>query len=182
MFGTSASAAETIAFIALSGVMATAVVSLLVGILNTYSTSKERKWKKDQWVLDKKKEAYFMCLTYLYESRIMTHESVTGGHLYIRDEHFDDRIASLRYVVPWLTIAASYSPGIARLELEKVRNELHGLIQEAQTTDPAEVHLFSYTTGAQFHTLARADHGLSECVEKAMRVVVECAKTELLKV
>lgn len=110
----------------------------------------------------------------------MTYES-NGGYMYIEDKHFNDRMASLQYVVPWLTIAASYSPGMARLELERIRNELHNLIQEVQTTDPVEELLFSYSTGAQWSTLVRPDQGLSKCVEKAMKVVTECAKTELLK-
>jgi hypothetical protein len=170
---------ETVAYYALIGVLISSIVALLVGILTSVYNARNLTWKKEQWLKDKKEIAYFECLKCLHESRIFTYHGLDGQG-YIGSQHFNDRMASLKFAVPWLTMVAGYSPGISRTQLEQIRDELHGLIRKVQTADSRRVEIIE-SDGTVPTIEARLDEGLSEGLENAMRVVTECAKTELLK-
>ncbi|MGO9572647.1 MAG: hypothetical protein ACLP5H_34460 [Desulfomonilaceae bacterium] len=170
---------EAVAYYALIGVLASSLVAVLIGLLTSIYNARNLNWKKEQWLKDKKETAYFECLKCPYESRIFTYEGLDGQR-YIGDRHFNDRIASLKLAVPWLTMVAGYSPGISRTQLEQIRDELHELIRKVQTADSRLIEIME-SDGTVPTIEARLDEGLSEALEKAMSVVAECAKTELLK-
>lgn len=172
-------ASLTVAYYALIGVLISAGVALLVGAITNVYNFWHLSWKKEQWIKDKKETAYFGCLKCLHESRIITGTN-EEGQIYIEKWFFDGRMDTLKFAVPWLTMIASYSPGITRLEIEKVRDELDGLIKKVQDS---EVILVPVTKpdGTRPMIDAKLDQGLAAAVEKAMKVVTEYSKTELLK-
>lgn len=178
MFSDSWSIELKVAAFALGGVVLTAAVSLIVGIVTSISHRLDRKWQKEQWLMDQKESVYLSCLKCLHESTILTITDRDGGRG-IEKDHFLGRMQSLQYALPWMTMAMSYSTGCSGIRIKAVRDELDKSINRVQAVrlQMSVNQQDGSETGADVYP----DKGLSEAVENAIKVVTDCATQELMR-
>ena len=179
-----------IAYVALLGVLISAIVTLVNGIwTNNYNTG-NLMWQKEQWIKNKKQEVFFGCLKCLGESMplpIDEHEGPVSAweqdtdpkEIYIDNERFLGIMQSLQYLGSWLTMVEAYCSNDGNaLRVKLVRKEflkcLNLVLNEAIFT------IGSQPQGAGRKRYVRPDHGLSKAHQDAYECVMELSSVELL--
>jgi|GEM_PF-5971612 hypothetical protein len=183
--------ASYVAYVALIGVLISAIVSLVNGIWTSRYNARNLMWQKEQWTKNKKQEAFFGCLKCLGESMpLPIHEDQhpvsvvdqkygTPREIYIDNDRFLGLMQSFQYVGSWLTIVEAYcSNDENALRVSRARDKflssLNQVLHEEMTNIKARPE------GAGEKRYVRRDCGLSKAHKDAYECVMELASSELL--
>jgi len=128
-----ATTATYVAYVALAGVLISAVVSFINGIwTNRYNTG-NLAWQQEQWIKNKKQEVFFGCLKCLGESMplpidgdhrpVSIRQAGSGQESYIDNQRFLGMMQSLQYAGSWLTMVEGYCSSNTNAKGVKDRRE-----------------------------------------------------------
>jgi hypothetical protein len=172
--------------VALIGVFATAVVTLISIILTNCHNRRNLNWQKEQWLKDNKKQVFLECLTCLSSSKPLpfTQQGIPydkyvhgDDYLYIDNDRFLGIMDSLKRAVPLLTLAEGYcSDDGDALETKPVREKLKECIDDVLCRGHSRIPI-----GGEERTV-RLDRGLSKAVDNSYDTIIEVSKHALQEV
>lgn len=137
-----------------------------------------------RWRAERKETAFLECLKLLWASRCyychgLSYPGLADG-IYINYKDFLGRMQTLRYVEPWLIVAASHSSAESREKMTREYDKIINIIDLIFQETPQELPSDKDEEGNNLSIVP--GHGLPGQIDDTLDTVVECARKELAQV